>query len=165
MSQINDRYIEAYKQLDKLCMEVFRADKGVTSYIDAMEETRGGAWKVPNWNNDLQKLKSYRHIRNNYVHEVGSTYSDICTEEDILWLDTFYNAIMQSSDPLAVYRKKTEEEKMKARKPVTPPPVESVPKEPEKKSSSAGYIIFIIITLLLICGSIIGCIGLISCLS
>ena len=57
MSQINYRFLESYKQLDKLCMEVFRADKGVTSYIDAMEETRGGAWKVPNWNNDLQKLK------------------------------------------------------------------------------------------------------------
>lgn len=62
MSQINDRFLESYKQLDKLCMEVFRADKGVTSYIDAMEETRGGAWKVPNWNNASEK-----HTENLYI--------------------------------------------------------------------------------------------------
>ena len=40
MTRINDEFMEAFKHLDKICKEMFNAEKGVTSYIDEMEPGR-----------------------------------------------------------------------------------------------------------------------------
>ena len=31
-------FMESYKRLDKICKEMYEVDKGVTAYIDDMEE-------------------------------------------------------------------------------------------------------------------------------
>lgn len=105
MAGRNDEFMESYKHLDKICREIFNNEKGITTYINEMEANRNGAFYVASWNKTLRKLKKYRHIRNIYVHEVGSGELDICTIEDIQWLNGFYDIIMQSQDPLAQYRK------------------------------------------------------------
>lgn len=42
MTQLNDEFMEAYKQLDKICKEMYENEKGVTTYIDEMENQRNG---------------------------------------------------------------------------------------------------------------------------
>ena len=107
MTRINDEFMEAYKQLDKLCKELFLAEKGVTSYIDEMKRITDGPRFVSCWNETRNQLWRLRDIRNRYVHETGNTYVDICSPADIQWLYSFYNAILHTSDPLALYRRAT----------------------------------------------------------
>lgn len=38
MSKLNDAFMESYKHLDKICREIFNSDKGITTYIDTMQE-------------------------------------------------------------------------------------------------------------------------------
>ena len=87
MTNLNNDFMESYKHLDKICKEIFNSEKGVTTYIDTMKEVNDGNRYVPLWNKTLYKLKHYRHIRNNYVHEVGTSQYDICTRDDIEWLN------------------------------------------------------------------------------
>ena len=61
----------------------------------------------PNWNFVLRRLKYLRHIRNNHSHDVGTSYGDICSPEDVQWLESFYSEIMNTTDPIAQYRKAT----------------------------------------------------------
>jgi len=109
MTKLNDEFMEAYKQLDKICREMYSNEKGLTTYINEMESQRNGALHISSWNTTLHKLKKYRHIRNAYVHEVGTSASEICTMDDINWLNAFYVDILQSRDPLAQYRKYSQE--------------------------------------------------------
>ena len=83
--------MEIYKRIDAFCRDTYRADKGVTSYIDEMSRIGGATWGVLGWNETLNKLKNYRHIRNAYTHDVGTSYTDICTQEDVEWLQSFYD--------------------------------------------------------------------------
>ena len=107
MTRINDEFMEAFKHLDKICKEMFNAEKGVTSYIDEMERISSGPRYVPNWNFVLRRLKDLRHIRNTHSHEIGTSYGDICSPEDVQWLESFYSEIMNTTDPIAQYRKAT----------------------------------------------------------
>lgn len=114
MTNLNNDFMESYKHLDKICREIFNSEKGVTTYIDAMKEINDGNRYVPLWNETLYKLKHYRYIRNNYVHEVGTSQYDICTADDIEWLNNFYKEIIQTTDPLAQYRRKKDSYRNKA---------------------------------------------------
>lgn len=115
MSHSNEEFMEAFKHLDKICKEIFNSEKGVTSYINAMEKITNGDRYVSNWNYTLMMLKGLRHIRNQYAHEIGSSYDNICAPEDIEWLKSFYNEIMNTTDPLAQYRKATIKKQEKAK--------------------------------------------------
>ena len=105
MSRLNDEFMEAYKSLDKICREMFHGDKGVTAYIDKMQSIHNGEKYVSSWNVTLRRLKELRHIRNNYAHEIGTIYTDICTQADIDWLNDFYDSIRHTEDARAEYRK------------------------------------------------------------
>lgn len=107
MTQINDEFMESFKHLDKICKEIFDTEKGITAYIDSMESISNGSRYVSNWNSTLKRLKELRHIRNTYAHEIGTSYEDICSSYDIEWLDDFYRSIMNTTDPLALYRQAT----------------------------------------------------------
>ncbi len=103
MSKINDEFMEAYKRIDQFCKDALGTDKGVTSYIDEMREKADGYKYVPGWKDNLDSLVKYRHIRNNYSHEIGSSYSDICEWEDVFWLRKFYEKLLNVKDPLSIY--------------------------------------------------------------
>ena len=104
MTNLNNDFMESYKHLDKICKEIFNSEKGVTTYIDTMKEVNDGNRYVPLWNKTLYKLKHYRHIRNNYVHEVGTSQYDICTRDDIEWLNNFYKEIISHRRELKFFR-------------------------------------------------------------
>ena len=57
-------FMNSYKHLEKLCGEIMRDERRVSAYIDEMTCTPFGPSLVAGWNNDLKKLKHYRHIRN-----------------------------------------------------------------------------------------------------
>ena len=82
-------FMQAYKRLDALCRDINGI--GVTGYIEDMEHTANGNLSVPGWNADYQKLKYYRHIRNQIAHEVNATEEQMCSLE-----------VLQQTDPLAI---------------------------------------------------------------
>ncbi len=103
MSKINDEFMEAYKKIDIFCRDSLGTSTGVTTYIDEMRNISDGDSYVPGWKESLDCLVKYRHIRNNYSHEIGSSYSDICDWDDVLWLRHFYVKLLKVKDPLALY--------------------------------------------------------------
>lgn len=96
---------ESYKHLEKLCSEVMNAERGVSAYIDAMENTPRGASLVSGWSDDLKELKHYRWIRNRIAHDPGCTEQNMTKPVDAMWVDRFYSRIMNQTDPLALYYK------------------------------------------------------------
>ena len=97
-------FIDSYKHLEKLCGEVLNNDRRLSAYIDEMENTPNGFRYIPSWNEDLKKLKHYRRVRNQISHESNCNESNMCEPQDELWLDNFYERIMNQTDPLAQYR-------------------------------------------------------------
>ena len=123
-------FIESYKRLEKLCSEIFRDNRGISTYIEEMEDTPRGAFQVRAWQEDLKNLKHYRWLRNRIAHDPGCTEDNMCTEEDTMWLDDFYDRIIHQTDPLALYRKATQSQTQlpiqQPQSPIqrpTPPPV------------------------------------------
>ena len=100
-------FIETYKHLEKLCGEVLGNDRRLSAYIEEMEYTPRGAFYVSGWESDYKNLKHYRWVRNQIAHVPGCTESNMCQPEDIIWLQDFYDRIMEQSDPLSLYYKAT----------------------------------------------------------
>ena len=98
-------FMEAYKKLDNLCKDLFTSDVGITEYISCMEQCSRGALYADNWQNDYFALKHYRYIRNKIAHENDATEEALCTDTDVLWINGFYQRIINQTDPLTLYRK------------------------------------------------------------
>ena len=98
-------FINSYKHLEKLCGEIFADNGRISAYIDEMYATPQGSRYVKSWNEDLRKLKHYRWLRNQIVHEPDCSEENMCTPEDELWIDDFYSRILNQTDPLALYQK------------------------------------------------------------
>ena len=108
MNNLNLIFLEEYKQLDKLCSELYDGQPGVTSYINEMKsldwnDTRN----IPDWKSDLYELKRLRHIRNHLAHTEGAFDEKLCTNDDVNWVKDFRNRILKQTDPLAMLRKKS----------------------------------------------------------
>ena len=110
MTSLNINFLEEFKHLDKLCREIYRSEKGVTSYIEDMKSVPTSESRyIPNWDDDLNALVRLRHLRNNLSHEEGSLYEDVCTQADAEWINAFYSRILNQSDPLALLTRKRAE--------------------------------------------------------
>ena len=106
MDQRNVAFLETYKRLDKLCQELYDAEKGVTSYIDDLKQQSAiGRRRIPGWDHDLNQLIALRHLRNRLTHEVGTMEEPLCTQEDIKEIETMHQRILSRTDPLAQLRK------------------------------------------------------------
>ena len=99
------RFINSYKHLEKLCNEIYGDNHGISTYIDEMSNLTDASRYVSNWNEDLKRLKHYRWVRNQIVHDPNCTEENMCESVDSQWLDNFYSRIMSGSDPLTLYRK------------------------------------------------------------
>ncbi len=110
-------FMDSYKRLEKLCGDVLNDDRRISAYIDEMLSTVHAEYFVAGWNEDLKKLKHYRWIRNQIVHNPDFS-EDSCTDEDVRWIDNFYNRIMRQTDPLALYREATKPKNKPTPKPV-----------------------------------------------
>lgn len=109
-------FIDAYKQLEKLCGEILSDDRRISAYIDEMLNTPQGSHLVRGWDEDLKQLKHYRWIRNRIVHDPGCNERNMCSEDDTQWLVNFYSRIMNRKDPLALYRQATQTQRTPAKK-------------------------------------------------
>ncbi len=113
-------FFDAYKRLDNLCKDCLRSDKGISTYIEFMENTAPDKRKIPSWEVDYKKLLNYRRIRNEIAHNHTITESDLCSAIDEEWINSFYMRIVQRTDPLALY----EQARVKAMQ-------QSIPKQEE----------------------------------
>lgn len=106
MNNLNLLFLEEYKQLDKLCSELYDGQPGVTSYINEMKSVEwNDACEISNWKADLSTLIRLRHIRNHLAHTEGAFDEKLCTSEDVIWVKNFRNQILKQTDPLALLGK------------------------------------------------------------
>ena len=96
-------FLSSYKKLEKLCNDIYGDNRGVSSYIEDMENRPRGSHLVRNWEQDLKNLKHYRWVRNKIAHEPDCSEENMCEPEDAFWIEKFYSRIMNKTDPLAEY--------------------------------------------------------------
>lgn len=97
--QENDiRFFDEYKQLDKLCREMYSSSDGVSEYLSRMERKNHGQYMVSSWNKDYKLLKHLKWIRNQIAHETSGN----ATEDDVAAVIDFHYRIMHQQDPLAL---------------------------------------------------------------
>ena len=110
MSYLNYEFFDEFKALDNLCRDIYGESidnkLGVTLYLEDMErKAYQGAFKVPGWTSDYNRLKSARNIRNELAHSRNSMTVDICSQEDIDFVRSFRTRILNRTDPIAMLRK------------------------------------------------------------
>lgn len=143
-------FMRTYKKLDNLCRDI--NGKGVTGYIEDMEQTPNGEYKVTGWKDDYYKLKHYRYIRNQISHETNADEENMCDLDDTKWVENFYKRILNQTDPLAEYRKATRPKKVQNSTQLKT----TKKQEPEENDNSLpifAAVIFIIIILVFIISS------------
>ncbi len=102
MNRVNVEFFETYKKIDRLCAQMYGlSGGGVTAYIDDMKAHTYGARRPDNWNVTFNTLRRLRHMRNEMAHDEGGFDTVMCTNEDIYWLNSFYDALMHGRDPLS----------------------------------------------------------------
>lgn len=109
-------FLDSYKKIEKICNEIYGENHGLTSYIDDMITTPKGSLYILGWDEDLKKLKHYRWIRNRIVHDPGCTEESMCTTADVEWIDNFYLRIMSAKDPLSLYYKSENNQRIQRQK-------------------------------------------------
>lgn len=131
--------MQSYKRLDNLCRDM--NGLGVTGYLQDMEQTYDGV-TILGWKDDYLKLKHYRSIRNQIAHENNASEEILCSLEDTVWIENFYQRILNQTDPLAVYYKKSlpvSSKSANVRVPRNTQPVPPFTKEPKAVSSNANH--------------------------
>lgn len=102
MIELNVKFLELYKSIDRICKDMFSSSEGISTYIIKMEETPLlNRKKVQAWDDDYKQLKHYRYMRNQLAHDLPID-SDFCAQEDIDWLEYFYNDLLSCNDPIAI---------------------------------------------------------------
>lgn len=97
MQSINERFLNKFVELEKICNDMFGCQSGVTEYISQMEVRSDCKMKNSPWHNFYVKLCAYRGKRNALVHP-GDFVS--IGESDIEFLDKLYQDILNRRDPL-----------------------------------------------------------------
>lgn len=102
MIELNIKFLEMYKRIDKICRDMFNCKDGITEYINKMEETPFSNYsKVKYWNEFYKEVKNYRWVRNQLAHDQPLD-SNFCEESDMEWLEKFYNDLLNCNDPLTI---------------------------------------------------------------
>ena len=102
--KINEKFLEAYLELDRNCCEKFGvATGGVTEYINRL----GSARFAPNRDEALPRLVRYRNTRNVFAHEPTAVKkSNELVKADIVWVKHFTKDLSRKKDPISAYLKK-----------------------------------------------------------
>lgn len=139
-------FMDSYKHLEKLCGDMMGDDRRLSAYIDEMAGKPYGSRYVVGWESDLRKLKHYRWVRNQIVHEPDYSEDDLCGPEDVEWLEDFYDRIMDQTDPLTLYRKATQPKNVpRETAPMEyPVPPQSVLVQPKWRKKPAGCAIYLL---------------------
>lgn len=103
MTDVEMRFFDEYKKLDALCKDMYAFEKGVTDYLNNMEENfQQGTHTVRGWDRDYRAIKRLRHIRNLIGHEAGDSG---CREADYLELQKLHLRFLRREDSLALLKK------------------------------------------------------------
>lgn len=102
MDNIILEFLEVYKCLDELCKQVLSSDRGISVYIDEMNQESQACMVVACWREDYKQLKKMRWIRNKLVHEPNSFQEISIGIEDIEWLKNFRSRILKGADSLSL---------------------------------------------------------------
>lgn len=91
--------LEEYKYVDAICRDMLGAEKGVTAYIEQLDETPMTVrYWITEWNDEYRQLKHIRWLRNQIAHSTGSVE---CSQADVDWLKGFHNRLLTQQDLLA----------------------------------------------------------------
>lgn len=106
MLEMEERLLDEFKRVDRICGDLFSCRFGISEYIREMEQTTPySRYKILCWEEDYRKLKRIRWLRNQIVHE---TTAVDCHDNDIEWLEKFHARILNQQDPLALLRKQNQ---------------------------------------------------------
>ena len=107
MDTIQIELLEEYKYADVICRDMLGAEKGVTDYIEQLNETPVTVrYWLTEWNDEYRQLKHIRWLRNQITHSTG--YVE-CTQSDLDWLKDFHNRLLTQQDLLAMARQVIQE--------------------------------------------------------
>ena len=99
MDNIHIELLEEYKYVDAICRDMFGTKKGVSAYIEQLDETPMTVrYWITEWNDEYRQLKHIRWLRNQIAHSTGSVE---CTQSDLDWLKGFHNRLLTQQDLLA----------------------------------------------------------------
>ena len=99
MDAIQIELLEEYKYVDAICRDMLGAEKGVTAYIEQLDETPMTVrYWITEWNDEYRQLKHIRWLRNQIAHSTGSVE---CSQSDLDWLKGFHNRLLTQQDLLA----------------------------------------------------------------
>ncbi len=146
-------FMDSYKRLDNLCKTFPDYPKGISSYIEVMERSNQIRHQCVGWSSDYDRLKKYRHIRNQIAHENGIYEDEVCDLNEIDWLEDFRSRILNQTDPLGQYFKS---QRASTQRP-TPNPVHSplpsqhntTPPKPSRQPIGCGACIALFCTIAL----------------
>ena len=107
MDAIQIELLEEYKYVDAICRDMLGAEKGVSAYIEQLDETPVTVrYWITEWNDEYRQLKHIRWLRNQIAHSTG--YVE-CTQSDLDWLKGFHNRLLTQQDLLAKARRVIQE--------------------------------------------------------
>ena len=99
MDAIQIEFLEEYKYVDEICRDMLGTEKGVTAYIEQLDETPMTVrYWIVEWNDEYRQLKHIRWLRNQIAHSTGSVE---CSQADVDWLKGFHNRLLTQQDLLA----------------------------------------------------------------
>lgn len=148
-------FMDSYKHLEKFCNDLSDDNRGITAYINEMENTPKGPLCVKGWDEDLKKLKHYRWIRNKISHDPECNESNMCVPSDCVWLNNFYSRFLKQTDPLSLYRQYLSAERKAKRirhnnQIAENPAAEKNQKHEKTKADKLGLIISVLMFLLIV---------------
>ena len=105
-------FLNEYKQLEKLCNDIYNQNSGISAYIEDMKNTPQRYSKcIPGWDADFYRLNQVRHIRNAMVHDTSVDVNDY-SPEMLKFVVSFHQRILNCQDPLALCRKLQADKKL-----------------------------------------------------
>lgn len=101
MQQLDMLFLQQYIKLDHLMKDMLSSQRGVSDYLEAMEEEASDARRlcVLHWDDDYHMLKHLRWLRNQIAHECDE--ATFCDEMDLQLLQAFYQRAIRQDDPFA----------------------------------------------------------------
>ena len=102
--RVNEKFLELYMELDRLCCERFgKQNGGVTEYINRLNNARF----APDRDEVLPRLVNYRSIKYRFAGDVGiMKRSDELSGKDLDWMRRFVKYFRKKKDPISAYVKR-----------------------------------------------------------
>ena len=98
-SELNEKLVESFGELEKMCNFVYDENHGVTCYIKELDSRVLSREEL----SILKSLKAVRRKRNKLSHGEVLFSEECATEEDIEFIEEFMKSITKGSDPLSLY--------------------------------------------------------------